>query len=273
MLICPRPAGSLNRAGTCGGPVFALGGGCKSSQLAYCVGRSASSAAGGRHPCGAEQVGPGVGEPWGPIRPSLLASVAASGSRSTLTRQIWTSGGQDRECWGGSATAACLVAPVLLGVSARGPAVPARRPASGDRPAARPACAAPTSPARHGGAAGNRRDPGSPTRPAARRGAPARRPPAPAGPAPRRPVRVGPPGAPDTVPLHQSPYGHPVGAELGGHLGHRPSRYQQPISQLRPQVGEAELGGPSGEPLVGGVAALPGQPLSTREQRDPALAQ
>lgn len=83
----------------------------------------------------------------------------------------------------------------------------------------------------------------------------------------------GPPGAPDTVPLHQSPYGHPVGAELGGHLGHRPSRYQQPISQLRPQVGEAELGGPSGEPLVGGVAALPGQPLSTREQRDPALAQ
>jgi hypothetical protein len=71
--------------------------------------------------------------------------------------------------------------------------------------------------------AGRRPDPQIPVRPAARRGAPARRPPAPAGPPARRPAPVGSAGC--------------------------------------------------GKALLGGVAALAGQPLSTWEQRDPALAQ
>jgi hypothetical protein len=64
-----------------------------------------------------------------------------------------------------------------------------------------------------------------------------------------------------------------VGAELRGDLGQQPPPHQQPISQERPQVGEAEHGGPRGEPLVGGVAALAGQPLSPWQQPDPTLAQ
>jgi hypothetical protein len=64
-----------------------------------------------------------------------------------------------------------------------------------------------------------------------------------------------------------------VGAELGGHLGQPPGPPQQPVGQVRPQVGEAELGGPCGEAVLGGVAALAGQPLSTWEQRDSDLTQ
>jgi hypothetical protein len=73
--------------------------------------------------------------------------------------------------------------------------------------------------------------------------------------------------------VHQSPYRSAVGAELGGHLDQQPFLHQQPVSQVRPQVGEAELCHTGGKPLVGGVAALTGQPLSTWEQLDPALAQ
>ena len=83
----------------------------------------------------------------------------------------------------------------------------------------------------------------------------------------------GPPDAPDAVLVHQPPHRPTVGAELGGTSARSPSPHQQPISQAHPQVGEAELGGPRGEPPVGGVAALAGQPLSTWEQPDPDLAQ
>jgi Type II/IV secretion system protein len=83
----------------------------------------------------------------------------------------------------------------------------------------------------------------------------------------------GPPGASEAVLVQQPPDGPAVGAEFGGHLGQQPRPHQQPIGQVRPQVGEAEPGGPGGEPLVGGVAALTGQPLSTWAQPEPNLAQ
>jgi hypothetical protein len=73
--------------------------------------------------------------------------------------------------------------------------------------------------------------------------------------------------------VHQPPDRHPVGAELGGHLGQRPRPRDEPIGQVRLHIGEAELGGPRGKALVGGVAALAGQPLSSWWQRDPGPGQ
>ncbi len=73
--------------------------------------------------------------------------------------------------------------------------------------------------------------------------------------------------------VHESPHRHPVGAELGGHLGQRPGPHQQPVGQVRLHIGEAELGGPPGKALLVGVAALAGQPLSSWRQCDPGLGQ
>jgi hypothetical protein len=49
--------------------------------------------------------------------------------------------------------------------------------------------------------------------------------------------------------------------------------HQQPVGQVRLQVAEAELGGLGGEALLGGVAALAGQPLSPWQQPDPGPGQ
>jgi hypothetical protein len=66
----------------------------------------------------------------------------------------------------------------------------------------------------------------------------------------------GPPSAPDAVLVHQPPDRPAVGAEFGGHLGQQPSPHQQPISQVRPEVGEAELGGQLWEAQAGVAASL-----------------
>jgi len=64
-----------------------------------------------------------------------------------------------------------------------------------------------------------------------------------------------------------------VGAELGGDLGQQPPPRKEPVGQVPPEVAEAKLGRPGGKPLVGGVAALAGQPLSSWWQLDPDLGQ
>jgi hypothetical protein len=151
--------------------------------------------------------------------------------------------------------------------------VPARRPASAARPQAPPASAGPTSPAPHTDAAGSRPDPESPARPIGRRGAPARCRLCPPTPRPGGLLPWASPDPPDAVLAHEPPHRLAVGAELGGHLGQRPPLQQQPVGQVRPQVGEAKLRGSGGEPLVGGVAALAGQPLSWWWQRDPGPGQ
>ena len=61
--------------------------------------------------------------------------------------------------------------------------------------------------------------------------------------------------------VHEPPHGHPMSAEFGGDLGQRPRPRGEPVGQVGLQIGEAELGRPGGEPLLGGVAALGGQLL------------
>jgi len=73
--------------------------------------------------------------------------------------------------------------------------------------------------------------------------------------------------------VHESPHCLAVGAELDSDLGQRPRPRDGPVGQIHPEVGEAELGRPSGEPLVGGVAALAGQPLSAWWHRDPVTGE
>lgn len=69
------------------------------------------------------------------------------------------------------------------------------------------------------------------------------------------------------------PHRHVVRAELGDDLARRPTPRQQPVGQVSPEVGEVEPGRLRGEQLLGGAAALAGQPLSSWWQCDPGLGQ
>jgi hypothetical protein len=79
----------------------------------------------------------------------------------------------------------------------------------------------------------------------------------------RDPARVGgsasgPPGAGQPIAVQPVPDRIPVHAQLLGDLGERPRPRGDAVGQIRPKVGEAELGGTLGEVLVGGPAPLAG---------------
>ena len=50
--------------------------------------------------------------------------------------------------------------------------------------------------------------------------------------------------------LHQPPYRPPIRAKLGRDIGQQPLPPDQPIFQIRPDLREAQLGYPPGDPLL-----------------------
>jgi hypothetical protein len=73
--------------------------------------------------------------------------------------------------------------------------------------------------------------------------------------------------------VHQPSDRDAVGAELGGDLGQQPRPCQQPVGQVRANVGEAELGRPRSEALLGGRASLAGQLLRSWWQPHPSVGE
>jgi hypothetical protein len=66
------------------------------------------------------------------------------------------------------------------------------------------------------------------------------------------------PHPPHLVLLQQAPQSAGRGAKLADHLLQRPRLGDQPVHQVSPDPGKAELGHAGGDPLLGGMLALPG---------------